>query len=189
MPTVGAMRNAPDQAAREALWRLAAPRPAAPPAEPLLFLRTPAIALLWAAALGTTLVLLALSRVRVPYVAHGVAVAVRDPGDSLTFLLLLPPGVRAYVRPNQVVSVDTGAAPPAALVVTSVEPGLLDATSARRRFHQPANLLAQLDVPRLAVRVSRCTTAGCLTLTLGTSYPAAAALGTRALSSYVMSRS
>lgn len=181
------MHNAPDQAAREALWRLAAARPEPAAPETLLFLRTPAIALLWAAALCAALALLALSRVRVPFAARGVAVAVRTPGDSLTLLLLLPPAVRAYVRPAQRVTVDTGGASAAALTVASVEPDLLSAAEARRRFTRSPSLVAQLEAPKVVVRLSRCVQAPCLTPRLGLTYPATAALGTRSLASYVMS--
>lgn len=189
---VGGMQNDRDRAVRDALWQLAAlPASAAPPTtEPLpFFLRAPSVAALWAVALLTVIGLLALGRVHVPRRVHGAAVAVRTNADSLALLLLLPATAQPYVRVGQQALLDTGDREPIVLTVTSIEKNLLDAEAARRRFTAPASLIAQLDAPKVVVRVSRCAGDRCLTPGPDVTYAATASLGTRTLASYVMARS
>lgn len=182
-----------------------------------LFLRAPCIGLLWGLALLTVVTGFTLGRIRLPRVARGVAVAVEPAPDSLALLLLLPPSARGELRPGIRTTIDTGDGDATGLTVpvASVEPELLDASTARRRFPHRANLLAQLDGPKLVAWLSRCsgtdartgTDTGtgtdpdpapanpgpssnrCLTLTPGASYVATAALGTRSLVSYAMPES
>ena len=191
MPRLRRMRNRSERAVREALWRLIEPRASlttAPATSAPLFLRAPWVAALWGATLLTVVALLTLGRIRVPLVARGTVVAAATNPDSVALLLLLPPAARSYVRVGQLASLDTGVRT-LELQVVGVDPTLLDAATARRRFADPASLIAQLDAPKLVVRLSRCGTAGCLTSYAGGSFAATASIGTRSLASYVMSTS
>ena len=186
------MRNDRDRAVRDALWQLAAlpGSTAKPTTEPLpFFLRAPSVAALWAVTLLTVMGLLVLGRVHVPRRVHGAAVAVRTNADSLALLLLLPATAQPHVRVGQQAVLDTGDREPIVLTVTGIEANLLDAETARRRFSAPASLIAQLEAPKIVVRVSRCARNRCLTPSPGATYAATASLGTRTLGSYVMSRS
>lgn len=154
-----------------------------------LFLRAPAIAALWGLALLVVVAAIALGHVRVPRVVSGVAVAVQPAADSLTLLLLLPPAARTHLHAGQLATLDTGDAGAFTVTIASVEQPLLDAAAARRRFREPASLLAHLHGPTLVARLERCANARCLTPQPGTSYAATAALGTRSLASYALPRS
>lgn len=176
---------------RESLWRLgdpAAARDPVPGATPLL-LRAPAIAALWMAMLLALASLLALGRVRVPHVVRGAVVAVRDEGDSVALVLLLPPSERRFIAEGQQATLDTGNSRPAVLPLSSARAIVLDADRAREEFHGSASLIAQLDSPKLAVRLARCGAAGCLTPRVGDTFAATARLGARSLASYALSRS
>jgi hypothetical protein len=202
MPSVAAMANAHDQQVRTALRRLSAERSSSTIGVdvPLpLLIRAPYVAVMWAVALATVMATLALGHIHVPYTARGVAVAVgastdsvaRDSvaRDSLTLLLVLPPSARDHVRLGQLATLDTGGTSALDLPVTLVERELLDAPAARRRFREPASLLAQLEAPKLVVRLARCHADRCLTPHAGSTYAATTQLGTRTLASYAVPRS
>lgn len=182
------MRNVRQTQIREALWRLTAPRPLSSDASghtPFL-LRTPAIAALWGATLLAVVALLALGRVRVPRVERGTVVAVGAGADSVALILLLPPTARPFLAPGQTLALDTGGSGPTIARVTSVDETLLDVATARRAFPGQASLIAQLDAPKLAARVTSCRDVGCLTPHAGETFAATARLGTRSLASYAV---
>ena len=156
---------------------------------PLAFLKTPAIACLWLGTLVTVAAILVLGRIQVPRVARGTAVAVRAETGDTTLLLLLPAPARAYVRTGQHAELDAGSASPIVLSIAAIDTALLDATTARRRFAHPASLIAQLDVPKLVVRLSSCGPRGCLTPSVGETYVVTTIVGTRSLASYALSGS
>ena len=191
MPTIRGMALSLGTPARIARLRSTmthhTPAPHDSPALPLL-LRAPWLAALWGLTLVTVVAALALGRIRVPRVAAGVVVAARSGGDSLSLLLLLPPSARAYVRPGQLASLDTGGQDSLVLLVSSVSDSLLDAARARRSFHDPASVVAQLDAPKLVARLEPCRDGRCLPAAPGASYAARARLGTRTLASYAMPR-
>ena len=191
MPSVHGMRTPHERSVRDALSRLAAartpPAAAADAALPLFF-RAPWIVALWAATLLTVAALLAIGRIRVPDVARGAVVAVAAERDSIALLLLLPPSVRPRIRVGQHASLDTGT-DTLALDVIGVDSLLLDAATARRRFAGAAALVAQLDAPKLVVRLSRCAAGRCLTSRAGGTYAASTLVGTRSLASYAVSGS
>jgi hypothetical protein len=142
---------------------------------------------LWAMLLLTIVGLLALSRIRVPRTARGVAVAVDVGTDSTALMLLLPAAVRPYVRAGHQAAVETGNDRPVVLDVARVDSTLLDARVARQRYARSAHVLAHLDAPKLAV-VLRCSPEPpCLTPKAGSVYAATASLGTRSLASYAWS--
>src|SRR4051794_3424732 len=87
-----------------------------------LLLRSPFVALLWALVLSTVVAALVLGHIRVPRTARGVVVSTPPGSDSLTPVLLLPSSARAYVRPGQIATIDTGGTETLTLVITSVEP-------------------------------------------------------------------
>ena len=172
-----------DHATRQALWKLTVPDPSVsetPDTVRPLFLRTASIAALWSVTIVAIVALLALGRVQVPHTARGTAVAVLADHDSVALLLLLPALARGSARVGQRVVLDTGA-DSLALSVVSVDSALLDAATARKRFARPATLVAQLDAPKLVVRLSLCGVRGCLTPNAGDTYSAAASLNTRSL--------
>ena len=175
---------------RASLWRLGAPPTVPEPrgATPLL-LATPAIAALWMAILLACASLLALGRVRVPHVVRGAVVAVRDDRDSVALMLLLPPTERRFIAAGQQATLDTGDSTTAVLPLETPDTALIDVARARKDFRGAASLIAQLDAPKLAVRLARCTRAGCLTPRAGETYAATARLGTRTLASYALPRS
>jgi hypothetical protein len=186
------MRNAHDTRVRDALWRLTASdasRATVPDTAPPFFLRAPSIALLWTLTLLALVGLLALSRVRVPRVVRGAVVAVRTESHDVTLLLLVPPSARPYVKPGQHAQLATGDAQPLTLDVAAVESGLLDAAGARRRYPLQPSVLAQVEDPRLVVRLTPCARPGCLTPSVGDTYRATASAGTRSLASYATSGS
>lgn len=190
MPLRRRMHTDRELTVRESLWRLGAPSATSDPAgrTPLL-LRAPAIASLWMATLLVLTSLLALGRVRIPHVARGAVVAVRDERDSLALVFLLPPADRRFLAAGQSVTLDAGNGPLATLPLETANPIVLDASRARRDFRGGGSLLAQLDAPRLAVRVARCGPAGCLTPHPGETFAATARLGARSLASYALSGS
>ena len=176
---------------RESLLRLGAARHGSEPdptATPLL-LRTPAIAALWMAALLSVASLLVLGRVRVPHVVRGAVVAVRDERDSVALVLLLPPAERRFVARGQQATIQTDGAA-TVLPLASVDTVLLDTRRARTDFRGGGpSLIAQLDAPKLTVRLARCGPAGCLTPHVGETFAATARLGARSLASYALSGS
>jgi hypothetical protein len=176
---------------RESLWRLGAPpRVSEPtPASTPLLLKTPAIAVLWMGALLTLASLLAIGRMRVPHVVRGAVVAVRDERDSVALLLLVPASERRFIAAGQEATIDVGPST-AVLPLASADPVLIDAATARREFRGGTpSLIAQLDAPKLAVRLARCGPRGCLTPRVGDTFAATARLGVRSLASYALSRS
>jgi hypothetical protein len=151
-----------------------------------LLLRSPFVALLWAVVLSTVVAALTLGHVRVPRTEQGVVVT--QPGrDSLTPLLLLPASARAYVKAGQVAAIDTGGTDALTLVITSVEPAVMDSAAARRRFAPMPDI--GTDSPRVVARLSRCHDSHCLSLASRATYAATATLGTRSLASYALPRS
>src|SRR5690348_14777249 len=189
MPPVRAMRTPHERGVRDAFARLTATRASSatttdaqlPPA-----FRAPWLIALWAATLLTVIALLAIGRIRVPDVAQGAVVAVAEERDSVALLLLLPPSARSRVHVGQRASLDTGS-DTLALDVVGVDSLLLDAATARRRFADPATLVAHLGTPRLVVRLARCHAGRCLTSRAGGTYAASALFGTRSLASYAVS--
>jgi hypothetical protein len=178
------MRNDRDRATRDALWKLTGREAsvASASANLPLFLKTPAIAMLWCAALAVIVCLTAIGRVRLPQVARGTVVAVPTGHDSVALLLLLPPSARGSIRVGARAQLDTGA-DTVSLRVVSIDSLLLTARAARERYRSPT-LLAQLDVPKLVVRLSRCVDRRCLTPAPGEAYSAAAVVRPRSLASY-----
>jgi hypothetical protein len=142
---------------------------------------------LWAMLLLTIVGLLALSRVRVPRTARGVAVAVDVGTDSAALMLLLPAAVRPYVRAGHKASLDTGNDRPLVFDVARVDSTLLDARVARHRYPRAAQVLAHLDAPKLAVMLRCGPEPPCLTPQAGSVFAATASLGTRSLASYAWS--
>lgn len=185
------MHNPHDLRARNALWRLSTVHASAGSADlpTLVFLKTPAIVGLWLATLVTLTGILALGRVQVPSVARGVAVAVRGGTGDTTLLLLLPPSARAYVQTGQQAKLDTGYAGTMLLTVKAIDAELLTASSARQRFEYSTSLIAQLDVPKLVVRLLPCEPRGCLTPAIGEAYATTVLAGTRSIASYALSGS
>jgi hypothetical protein len=174
---------------REALWRLTEPRSLSDDADGArmpLFARAPYIAVLWASTLVALGCLLVLSRVRVPRIARGTVVAVPAAADSVTLLLLLPASSRPFVAEGQRAEVRTGTGQQVVLNSARVEPDLLDAATARERFAAQPAVLVQLAEPKVAVRLARCGTSGCLTPHVGDIYAASASIGTRSLASYAV---
>ena len=192
MPLGGRMHTDHQSRVRESLRRLGAP---SVPIDPMagttpLLLRTPAIIALWMATLITVASLLALGRIHVPHVVRGAVVAVRDERDSLALVLLLPPSEGRFIAGGQHATLDTGGSAAAVLPIESADLLLIDADRARRRFRGGVpSLIAQLESPRLAVRLARCGSAGCLTPRVGDTFAATARLGARSLASYALSRS
>ena len=188
------MRNANDTTLRAALLRLGTPASVTTDQDlPLpLLLRAPAITLLWAGLLVTIVGLLALSRIRVPRVVRGVAVAVdaapNTGPDSVALMLLLPSSARPYIGPGVRAALDVGAASPMVVGVASLEPTVIDRRTSRRRFARMPSVLAQLETPKVALPLSRCRASpDCLTPSVGAVYSATATLGTRSLASYAWS--
>jgi hypothetical protein len=188
------MRNANDTALRAALLRLGTPASVTTDHDlPLpLLLRAPAITLLWAGLLVTIVGLLALSRIRVPRIVRGVAVAVDAPADagpdSVALVLLLPSSARPYIGPGLQAALDVGAVSPVLVGVAGFEPTVIDRGTSRRRFSRTPSVLAQLETPKVALPLSRCGAShGCLTPHVGAVYSATATLGTRSLASYAWS--
>jgi hypothetical protein len=182
------MTDTNDTAVRAALLQLGARSSAAADLSFPLLLRAPAIALLWATLVVVLVSLLALSRIRLPHTARGVAVSVHTGADSATLMMLLPAAVQPYVRPGQQATLDVGNARPLVLDVAHVDSALLDASGARRRFPHASQLLAHLDAPKVAVTLAPCAaTPACLTPSVGSVYAATASLGTRSLASYAWS--
>jgi hypothetical protein len=149
-----------------------------------LLLRSPFVALLWAVVLSTVVAALTLGHVRVPRTEQGVVVT-QAGRDSLTPLLLLPASARAYVKAGQVAAIDTGGTDALTLVITSVEPAVIDSAAARHRFAPDIGM----DSSRVVARLSRCHDSHCLSLASRATYAATATLGTRSLASYALPRS
>ena len=183
------MRNANDTALRAALLRLGTPAPGTNQDLPLpLLLRAPAITLLWAGLLVTIVGLLALSRIRVPRIVRGVAVAVDAAPDSVALMLLLPSSARPYIGPGLQAALEVGAASPVVVGVASLQPTMIDRRTSRHRFSRMPSVLAQLETPKVALPLSRCGASHeCLTPHAGAVYSATATLGTRSLASYAWS--
>lgn len=182
------MHNPHDLRARNALWRLSTVQASAGIADmpPLMFLKTPAIVALWLATLVTLAGILALGRIQVPRVARGAAVAVQAETGHTTLVLLLPPSARAYVQLGQRARLNTGDAGTMLLSVMAIDEELLSATTAPQRFTRSASLIAQLDAPKLVVRLSPCELRRCLTPIVGETYGATILAGTRSLASYAL---
>lgn len=188
------MRNADDTTLRAALLRLGTPASVTTDQDlPLpLLLRAPAITLLWVGLLVTIVGLLALSRIRVPRVVRGVAVAVDAApsagADSVALVLLLPTSARPYIGPGIQAALEVGATSPVVVGVASLESTVIDRRTSRRRFSRMPSVLAQLETPKVALPLSRCRTSHeCLTPRVGAVYSATATLGTRSLASYAWS--
>ena len=152
-----------------------------------LLLRSPFVALLWALVLSTVVAAFVLGHIRVPRTARGVVVSTPVGPDSLTPILLLPSSAHAYVSPGQIATIDTGGTDALTLVITSVEPAVIDSATVRKRFAALPDVGA--DGPRVIARLSRCHGGDCLPLAGHSSYTATAALGSRSLASYALPRS
>jgi len=152
-----------------------------------LLLRSPFVALLWALVLSTVVAAFVLGHIRVPRTARGVVVSTPIGPDSLTPILLLPSSAHAYVSPGQVATIDTGGTEALTLVITSVEPSVIDSATVRKRFAALPD--GRADGPRVIARLSRCHGSDCLPLARNSSYTATAALGVRSLASYALPRS
>lgn len=133
-------------------------------------LHTPVVILLWGLTLATVVCALALGRIHVPRVVHGVVVA--SPADSLTPLLLLRADDRRFVTTGQLAMVHAGGERAMAL-----------------QLRAPASLAVHGDTSTVAVALERCHGSECLTLTRDARYPATATLGTRTLASFAFPRS
>ena len=143
-------------------------------------LRTPAIIILWALALSTTVAALALGRVRVPRVERGVVRVERTGADSLTPVLILPSSARRYAEAGQLATVDTGGPAPLTLALASVP-----ATKAG----EPRGAWLSIDTATIALPLERCRASQCLLLSRDRRFTATARLGTRSLASFALPRS
>ena len=152
-----------------------------------LLLRSPFVALLWALVLSTVVAAFVLGHIRVPRTARGVVVSTPVGPDSLTPILLLPSSAHAYVSPGQIATIDTGGTEALTLVITGVEPAVIDSATVHQRFAALPDVGA--DGPRVIARLSRCHGGDCLPLAGHSSYTATAALGSRSLASYALPRS
>ena len=152
-----------------------------------LLLRSPFVALLWALVLSTVVAAFVLGHIRVPRTARGVVVSTLVGLDSLTPVLLLPSSARPYVSPGQIATIDTGGTDAFTLVITSVEPAVIDSATVRKRFAALPDV--GVDGPRVIARLGRCHGSDCLPLARNSSYAATAALGSRSLASYALPRS
>ena len=190
MPLGRGMQTTHDQRIRRALWQLTAARKDdATNLPPLLFLRAPSIVCLWMASLMAVVGIVALGRIQIPRITRGAVVAVREESTGTALLLLLPASARAYVHPGQRAELESDTAGALALEITAVDSVLLDAPTAQRRFVDPASLIAQLDVPKLVVRLSPCGPHGCLTPTPGATFVVTTRTGTRSRARYALSSS
>lgn len=148
-----------------------------------VLLRTPSLVLLWTLAVGIVVAALALGRVRVPRTVNATVVVPATGPDSLTPLLLLPRGVRAFVAPGHVATIHTGDAGTIGVAILSTP------TAVPQRSIPPWLDRAGTDSSTVAVRLERCHDNRCLPLTPGATYRATATLGTRSLASYTLTGS